>query len=68
MKKKKHVCPNGCNSTFFTVDHVMQEWEVDAYGNFIKTTEDCILVSHNPEDGNVWTCSKCGMEAIIIES
>jgi hypothetical protein len=61
----KHVCPNGCNSGFYTTAHVMQEWKLDNNGNYIETMEDCLEVTAYPHDDNVWACAKCGAEAEI---
>lgn len=62
-----HICPNGCpNATFITAAHVMQDWEVDAEGEFLKTVDDCAQVDHGPDNGNIWACSRCGAEAEMI--
>ena len=66
-KVKKMICPNGCNSTFLTTAHVMQEWEGDACGNFQKVVSDCLQVTHNPDFCNIWQCSKCGTEGEMVE-
>jgi len=65
---KRHICPNGCNANFTTVAHIMQEWEVDTEGEFVKVTEECLQVSYPPRDDNIWTCVKCGAEGKIQES
>lgn len=63
-----HVCPNGCeDATFVTTAHVMQDWEVDALGNYIEVATDCLEVTHRPNNANVWTCNCCGAEADMIE-
>ena len=61
----KFVCPNACGATFVTTAHVMQDWEVTADGDYVSTIQDCLEVTHKPNDGNIWTCKKCGAEAII---
>lgn len=59
MKK----CPKcGCMS-FYVNAHVVQEWLVDENGDFMQTTEDCITVSHYPDDSDLWTCYNCSHEA-----
>lgn len=62
---KKMVCPNGCDSNFSTVGHVMQEWEVNAYGEFVSVIDDCIQITHGANRDNIWTCRNCGAEGII---
>ena len=65
-RKRKMVCPNGCNKSFFTSAHVMQEWEVDAYGNFQSVLSNCLQVTRNPDFANIWVCSKCGAEGKAV--
>ena len=56
-------CPNNPEHTeFITVAHVMQDWRVDADGNFLDLIGD-VQVSHKPDEGNTWTCAICGAEA-----
>lgn len=64
---EKMVCQNGCNASFYTTAHVVQDWEVDSKGNFIKSINDCSEVAHKPDINNIWTCSKCGGEGIWTE-
>lgn len=61
---RKHVCPECGNDTFVTIAHVSQDWKVDAYGNFIEKLETVETVAP-PDDGNIWTCTACGTEAVI---
>ena len=63
-KQRKMVCPNGCNANFTTTAHIMQEWEVDCYGNFVQVTDDCLQTTHEASFENIWTCTKCGTEGI----
>lgn len=63
-----HVCPNGCKeATFITPAHVMQDWKVDALGTFIESVNDCLEVTHAPDNNNFWECSECGEEAEAVE-
>lgn len=70
--KTKHICPNGCckkpgsKKLFVTVAHVAQDWLVDSYGNFVRCL-DTAETTHEPDDGNIWTCYECGAEATIEE-
>lgn len=59
------VCPNGCNAGFATTGHVMQEWKVNAYGDFEEVLNDCLETTHDADFGNIWTCMKCGAEGVI---
>ena len=33
----RRICPKCGNNTFITSAHVMQDWEVDAEGNYLDT-------------------------------
>lgn len=61
----KHICPKcGTNTTFVTVAHISQDWEVDPDGNFQSIVADCLETVAEPDDGNIWTCKKCGAEGL----
>lgn len=56
MKK----CPKCGNETFYVTSHVIQDWKVDLYGDFLEVIDDCIEVTHFPKDDDLWECTKCG--------
>lgn len=58
----KHCPKCGCEE-FYVTAHVVQDWLVDKYGDYIDTTCDCIEVAHYPEDDDIWCCKQCGYEA-----
>lgn len=61
------VCPNDKgHDQFLTTAHVVEEWRVDKYGNFIEA-ESSLDTAHGPDRGNVWRCSICGAEAIHMD-
>ena len=62
----KHICPLCGGRKFETTAHVMQSWEVDEDGNYISVLDECLQVTHKPDDGNIWTCMKCGTEAVMF--
>lgn len=52
-------CPKcGCE-IFYVSAHVVQDWKVDRNGNWIETTDDCIEVTHYPDDMDIWGCAGC---------
>ena len=55
-------CPKCGNKEFIVTAHVVQEWLVDKYGEFIKATQDCVCVSHYPDDDDIWQCESCGYD------
>ena len=58
MKK----CPKCGAKRFNVTAHVVQGWEVDEYGDFVRETEKCVCVSHYPDNEDLWTCTECGYE------
>ena len=55
-------CPKcGCE-TFYVTAHVIQDWKVGSDGEFIDVVEDCVDVTHFPDDYDIWSCTKCGYE------
>jgi len=59
------TCPkNPEHKRFSTVAHVMEEWEVDAEGNFVRVIES-LQTDHGPDAGNTWACLECGAEAKV---
>lgn len=64
----KAVCPNNPeHNKFITVAHITQYWKVDSEGYFIEFAENCLEVTHGPDEGNSWTCDICGAEAIVTD-
>ncbi|MDA1674754.1 hypothetical protein [Bacillus cereus group sp. TH152-1LC] len=62
----KAVCPKNKNhKEFITTAHVVQEWKVDAEGDWLKTVDNCVQVTHKPNRDDVWTCAVCGAEAEV---
>lgn len=55
MKK----CPKCGALSFYTSAHVVQDWLVDSDGNFMRCMDDCIEVTHFPDDDDLWECANC---------
>lgn len=62
MVKMKR-CPKCGAMSFCVTAHVTQDWVVDAYGNFIRSNNDCVEVVHFPSDDDIWDCNNCGFSA-----
>ena len=58
--KKCPIC--GCKK-FYVTAHVTQEWIVDTNGDYLKTSEECIEVTHFPKNDDMWKCCECGRDA-----
>ena len=56
------ICPRCGNKEFYVIAHVAQEWKVNENGYFCDVTQDCIGVTHNPDDTDLWECTECGYE------
>lgn len=56
-------CPKCGAMSFYVTAHVTQDWVVDENGDWIRTEDDCIEVTHFPNDDDVWDCANCGFSA-----
>ena len=63
MKK----CPKCGAMSFCVTAHVTQDWVVDENGDFIKCINECLEVTHFPDDSDIWDCNNCGYSASGIE-
>lgn len=63
----RHICPKCGSKRFIVTAHVTQDWVVDEVGTWIATSEDCVEVTHKPDDDDVWNCANCGDEAIVAK-
>ena len=53
-------CPKCGFEEFYVNAHVVQGWLVDNNGEYIATTEECVCISHEPDDDDIWECKICG--------
>lgn len=58
MKK----CPKCGKSLFSVTAHVTQDWIVDGNGQFLNSVNNCVEVTHRPDDDDMWACASCGFE------
>lgn len=56
-------CPKCGAMSFYATVHVTQDWVVDENGDWIRTENDCVEVTHFPNDDDVWDCANCGFSA-----
>ena len=52
-------CPKCGHKTFYVTAHVVQDWKVDENGTYLETMDDCIEVTHYPDDIDIWSCANC---------
>ena len=57
------ICPKCGHDNFYVTAHVTQDWVVDGEGYFISSINDCVEVTHEPDDDDLWQCAGCGYEA-----
>jgi len=56
-------CPRCGGNEFVVYGHVVQKWLVNKFGLCQKVLDDCIEVTHDPTDNDIWTCKKCCISA-----
>lgn len=56
-------CPKCGWPTFHVNAHVVQTWEVNGDGTFVSSVAECVEVTHQPDDDDIWTCANCGHSA-----
>ena len=54
-----YKCPVCGSERFIVTAHVVQEWIVDKCGFCEDVTDDCICVTHEPSDDDIWSCYEC---------
>ncbi len=52
-------CPKCGYEEFYVIAHVTQDWLVNNNGNFLDVIDDCVEVTHFPDDMDIWECAKC---------
>ncbi len=60
MSKTIKRCPKCGGVEFSATAHVAQSWTLGMYGTFQSSNNDCVEVTHYPNDEDVWGCNECG--------
>jgi len=55
-------CPKCGGKQFLVTAHVTQGWVVDENGDFVEALNDCEMVTHHPDDDDLWMCRECAYE------
>lgn len=58
--KPKYRCPKCGAESFIVTAHVAQDWKVDSMGTFLECMDECVEVTHQPDDDDMWNCANCG--------
>ena len=53
-------CPKCGGKTFTATAHVTQDWELDDKGVFARCLNDCLEVTHEPNQDDILDCQTCG--------
>ena len=56
-------CPQCGFQKFIVTAHVTQDWCVDEDGDFMTCLQNCVEVTHKPDDEDLWECVFCGFKA-----
>jgi hypothetical protein len=66
LAEYKVTCPKSNRHKRFSVSaHVAQEWQVDEAAEFVKVLDECLDVTHRPQQGDRFVCMTCGAEAKV---
>lgn len=67
IKMVSMICPYCGGREFVTSAHVVQRWRVSYGGDFLEEVESCTEVLHGPDADNIWSCYRCGKEAVSLD-
>ena len=71
-KGERLRCPKCGGKRFNATAHVTQDWELNEFGTFEKSLNDCVEVTHEPDQDDILDCPKCGFSgngrAFIVSS
>ena len=51
-----HVCPICGSLSFGVTAHVTQDWKIDCMGTFLEAIDECVEVTHQPDNNDIWDC------------
>lgn len=40
-----------------------QDWKVDCNGTFLESLNECVEVTHYPDENDIWDCANCSFSA-----
>ena len=52
-------CPQCGAEAFLVTAHVTQDWKIDSHNNFLECINDCVEVTHQPDEEDLWYCANC---------
>lgn len=63
MTNHKYRCPVCGAKSFEVTAHVTQDWKIDCNGTFLEALNECVEVTHYPDEMDIWSCSNCDFSA-----
>lgn len=63
MANPKYRCPVCGAESFEVIAHVTQDWKIDCNGTFLEALNECVEVTHYPDEDDIWTCGNCAFSA-----
>ena len=63
MTNRKYRCPVCGAKSFEVTVHVTQEWKIDCNGTFLEALNECVEVTHYPDETDIWSCANCDFSA-----
>lgn len=63
MAMSKYRCPVCGAESFEVTAHVTQDWRIDGNGHFLQSLNECVEVTHYPDEDDIWSCAKCDFSA-----
>lgn len=63
MENKKYRCPVCGAESFEVTVHVTQDWKIDCNGSFVESLNECVEVTHYPDETDIWNCANCQFSA-----
>ena len=60
----KYRCPAFGAESFEVTAHVTQDWKIDCNGTFLESLNECVEVTHYPDENDIWDCADCGFSAV----
>lgn len=63
MTNNKYRCPVCGAKSFEVTAHVTQDWKIDCNGTFLEALNECVEVTHYPDEMDIWSCSNCDFSA-----
>ena len=63
MTNHKSRCPVCGAKRFEVTAHVTLDWKIDCNGTFLEALNECVEVTHYPDEMDIWSCSNCDFSA-----